>query len=239
MDTERGHKIQAMFDRISPRYDLLNRLLSGGQDMRWRRKAVAMLGDLQGKTALDLCSGTGDFLQIFRELYGPDITLYGADFAYQMLILAGKRHKAKNDPGLVLCQADAMFLPFEDNSLDAVTIGFGIRNVVDRPKALKDILRTLRPGGKLVIIEPSIPKNRLIGIPFSFYFKHIMPFIGGLISGDRAAYKYLDSSVTAFPSPGNFVRLLKEAGFTDAKACPQLFGTAQIYFGEAGIHIEL
>ena len=231
-DKRHSQKIQAMFNRISPRYDLLNRLLSGGQDMRWRHKAVALLGDMSGKTALDLCCGTGDFLQIFHEKYGNDITLYGADFAMQMLEMAGKRHGYANDPCLTLCQADAMFLPFDNDSIDAVTIGFGIRNVSDRLMSLKEILRILRPSGRLVIIEPSIPKNPLIGIPFSLYFKHIMPFIGGIISGDRAAYKYLDSSVTTFPSPQGFVGLMQEAGFAKALTYPQLFGMAQIYFGE-------
>lgn len=227
-----GKKIQTMFDRISPRYDLLNRLLSGGSDMRWRRRAVALLGNLAGHAALDLCCGSGDFLLIFRRRHGDTVRLYGADFAANMLRVARLRLDAATPGRLSLVQADALALPYADASMAAVTIGFGIRNIVDKETALTEILRVLAPGGRLAIIEPAIPENRLVAALFKFYFGRVMPFIGGLISGDAAAYRYLNDSVAAFPAPDVFCDLMRRAGFGAVDAIPQTFGTAMIYFGE-------
>ncbi len=200
--------------------------------MRWRKKAVDMLGDLKGKTALDLCCGSGDFLTILSEFYHSDINLYGADFAKNMLNIAHSRLGLDHRRNIILCQADAQALPFADNSINAVTIGFGIRNVTDKNKSLKDIHRVLSPTGKLVIIEPSIPKNKFVAFCFGFYFGKIMPLIGGLISGDFQAYKYLNKSVEAFPLPDNFCQMMTRAGFSNSKAYPQLLGTAVIYYAE-------
>jgi len=221
-----------MFNRISPRYDLLNRLLSAGQDMRWRRQAVELLGDLSGKIALDLCCGTGDFIRILLEKYGGHIKVFGADFSPDMLNPAKSRLNPKNNSNLVLCQADALHLPFTDKSIDAVTIGFGIRNIADRLSALKEIHRVLKPHGRLVMIEPAMPENPIVSLAFSFYFRFIMPIIGGIISGDRKAYKYLNDSVEDFPSPDDFMALIREAGFGHVKAFPHTLGMAMIYFGE-------
>ena len=220
-----------MFNRITPRYDLLNRLLSAGQDIRWRKRAVRLLGDLKGGTVLDLCCGSGDFIRLFRKKYGDGIQIYGVDFAEKMLLEANQQITIKSSDQIILCQADALSLPFSDGTVDAVTIGFGIRNIVDRLAALKEITRVLKPGGELAIIEPAFPKNFLIRWPYKFYFKFIMPLIGGIISGDYEAYKYLNDSAEAFPEPEQFVKLMREAGFHDAKALPQTFGTAMIYWG--------
>jgi len=232
MEKNHGKKIQTMFNRISPRYDFLNRLLSGGNDMRWRRQATALLGDLRHKRALDLCCGSGDFLTIFRRQYGDDIDLYGIDFAAQMLDLAAKRFGRDNSAPLLLCQADALVLPFRDATVDAVTIGFGIRNIQDKPSALREIVRILVPGGRLAIIEPAIPPKKLVRWLFEFYFKRIMPLIGGAVSGDYRAYKYLNDSVMAFPEPAEFVDLMEQAGLSETQAMPRLFGTAMIYYGQ-------
>jgi len=231
-EAEHGENIAAMFNRISRRYDLLNRLLSGFQDMRWRRRAVKMMGDLKYKTALDLCCGTGDFLHIFRKYWKNDINLIGIDFAAEMVRLGHRRFEQQSDSKILLMQGDALSLPLVSNSIAAVTIGFGIRNIKDRPTALKEILRVLDHGGRLAIIEPAIPKNPLIGIPFTFYFKYIMPLIGGLLSGNYKAYKYLDDSVLAFPPPDKFVALMEKCGFTNCRKYPQFLGMAMIYYGE-------
>jgi demethylmenaquinone methyltransferase/2-methoxy-6-polyprenyl-1,4-benzoquinol methylase len=233
-EKRRTKKIRAMFNRISHQYDLLNRLLSAGQDMRWRRRAVELLGNLRDKTVLDLCCGTGDFAQIFLKKYGGCIRVFGADFAPDMLNPAKNRLGSKNNSNLILCQADALHIPLADESIDAVTVGFGIRNIADRLSALKEILRVLRPDGKLAIIEPAIPKNPVIGLPFSFYFRFVMPIIGGIVSGDYNAYRYLNNSVEDFPSPDDFLALMKEAGFSKAKAFPQTLGMVMIYLGEKG-----
>lgn len=232
MADDHGEQLRAMFDRISRRYDLLNRLLSAGHDMRWRRRAARLLGDLSGKTVLDVCCGTGDFLRILRDRYGSNIRLCGADFTHGMLRLADSRLSANHRTAPFLCRADARSLPFADDAADAVTVGFGIRNIVEKDAALRDIFRVLAPGGRLVIVEPSIPQNPLAAALFLFYFKRVMPRIGGLVSGDYTAYKYLNDSVAAFPSPDQFLAHLAAAGFVHVTAYPQLFGTAMIYYGE-------
>jgi len=229
MSDEHGIKIQRMFDTISRRYDLLNRLLSFGMDIRWRWKAVKLLGDMRGKTVVDLCCGSGDFLVIFRKKYTGDIRLVGIDFARNMLTLAHQRFDRKGCERPWLCRADATRLPLPDQSADAVTIGFGIRNIVDKDGALREIYRALRPGGRLIIVEPAIPANFPARFLFTFYFRRVMPVIGGLISGDRAAYRYLHDSVATFPEPRRFLDLMTAAGFGDVRALPQSFGAAMIY----------
>lgn len=232
IEKNHGRKIQTMFNRISPRYDFLNRLLSGGRDMRWRKQATRLLGDLRHKRALDLCCGSGDFLSILSHRYGDDIKLVGVDFASQMLELAARRVGREHNTPLLLCQADALALPFRNASLDAVTIGFGIRNIQDKFSALREIARVLAPGGKLAIVEPAVPRGASARLLFSVYFKWIMPLIGGAVSGDYAAYKYLNDSVIAFPEPAEFMALMQKAGFGDTRAIPRLFGVAMIYYGQ-------
>jgi len=231
-EKEHGAKIRTMFDRISRRYDLANRIISAGRDLAWRRHAAALLGDLHGKSVLDLCCGSGDFLAILRKKYGSTIELCGIDFAPRMLELAQKRLAPRSAPILLLCRADALKLPLADESVDAVTIGFGIRNISDRPAALREILRILRPGGKVVMLEPAIPENRIARILFSFYFRWIAPLLGGIITGDRAAYAYLMESTAGFPPPEEFLDMMNTAGYAALKAISQTFGTAMIYYGE-------
>ncbi len=232
MDNKHGARIESMFNRISPRYDLLNRVISGGRDLAWRKKAVDLLGDLHGGTALDICCGSGDFLQVLLDRYGTDIKLIGVDFATGMLDLARLRFGENTSHRLLLGRADAMYLPLADSSVNAITIGFGIRNVADRDLALRETYRVLKPGGKIVMIEPSSPPNRFIRALFLAYFKYISPFIGGIISGDRAAYCYLHDSFIAFPPPEEFLGMMKKAGYPIVKAYPQFMGTAIIFFGE-------
>lgn len=223
--------IRAMFDRISPRYDLLNRLISFGLDLRWRKRAVVLLGELHGKTVLDLCCGSGDFIAIIRKMYGENVTTIGVDFARNMLTIADRRFTPASSGQLLLCQGDALRIPLADESVDAVTIGFGIRNIADKPAAFAEILRILKPGGQLVMLEPAWPKNRIVRRLFAFYFKYVMGVVGGLISGDFAAYRYLHDSVLDFPELDAFVALMTASGFIDAKALPLTMGTAIVYWG--------
>lgn len=232
MDNKNAVKIQSMFDRISPRYDLLNRIISAGQDLKWRKRAVDLLGNLGSGAALDLCCGSGDFLHILLKKFGPDIDLYGLDFTPGMLDLARKRFRRQENLRLILSRADAMSLPLADDSVRAITIGFGIRNVADRDVALRETYRVLAAGGRLVIIEPATPPNALIRFLFSGYFKYISPLVGGLISGDRSAYRYLHDSYSDFPSPEKFLGQIKTAGYKLVRAYPQTMGTAIIYLGE-------
>lgn len=228
-------KIKGMFDRISPRYDLLNRLISLGLDMSWRKRAVEMLGTVENEAVLDLCCGTGDFISVFHNKYKEKLNIVALDFSAGMLEAARKKFPEKKYPRLLLGRADAMRLPCPDKSIMGVTIGFGIRNVADRPMALREIYRVLKPGGRLVMIEPAQPPGKIMGPLFSFYFKQVSPFIGGLIGGDRQAYKYLNDSFVAFPQPDKFLEMMQTARFEKTKAVPQTFGTAMIYFGEKPI----
>jgi demethylmenaquinone methyltransferase/2-methoxy-6-polyprenyl-1,4-benzoquinol methylase len=221
-----------MFNRITPRYDLLNRLMSAGQDIRWRKHAINILGDLNYSVVLDLCCGSGDFIFLFDKKYRDNIKIYGIDFSEEMLTKSRKRHLTLGVNHIQLCQADALSLPLNDNSIDAVTIGFGIRNIPDRPAALQEISRVLKPGGGLIILEPAFPQNALLRVLFKFYFKIIMPSMGGIISGDYKAYKYLNDSAETFPKPDKFLGLMKEAGFTNTKIYLLTLGIAVIYHGK-------
>jgi len=228
-----------MFDRISGRYDLLNLILSFGINQRWRRQAVELLGDMHNRTVLDLCCGTGDFIDIFQRKFKGQVRTIGVDFSERMLAIARKRLIKGRTTGVLLCQGDALRLPVCDSSINAVTIGFGIRNIENKAAAFAEIQRVLTPGGRLVIIEPALPANRVVRFIFSFYFRTIMPFIGGIISGNYSAYKYLNDSVIAFPHPDEFVHLLETAGFTDAHAYPRTLGTAMIYFAKKEVRPQV
>lgn len=224
--------VRRMFDRISPRYDLLNRLMSAGQDMRWRRKAIRLLGNLTGKTVLDLCCGTGDFIHLLGRQYGKTVQVCGIDFSEHMLRRAGTRLAGDHSPTMVLCQGDALQIPLRDESVEAVTIGFGIRNIVDKTRAFEEIRRVLKPRAKLIIIEPTLPGNLALRAGFTIYFRYIMPFIGGLISGDREAYKYLHDTVADFPCPDDFTLTIQQSGFVNVRCLLQALSTAAIYYGE-------
>lgn len=204
-----------MFNTISRRYDLLNRLLSMGLDGGWRRRAIHALQLKPGHRILDLCTGTGDFG--LAALSAADIQVIGLDIARDMMRIGQAKVRDRGAGGRFrFGVADAEELPLPGASLNGALIAFGIRNVVDRPKALRELARVLRPGARLVILEFGIPPDPLFRGFYFFYFRHILPVIGGLISGHRGAYNYLPESVKRFPSPDDFCRLHREAGFRQA-----------------------
>lgn len=233
-----GHTIPAkseapgMFDRIAGRYDLLNRLLSMRRDVAWRKKLAAALPPIENLAVLDIATGTGDVLvSIMRER--TDVSrAVGLDAAGEMLRL-GRDKLARGFPDrpVDLVKADALAIPFADGTFDATTIAFGIRNVVDVNRALREMRRVLKPGGKSLILEFSLPANRLLRSCYLLYFRHVLPRLGRLISGDRQAYTYLNRTVEDFPSGRAFCRLMSEAGFADVTAQPLTFGIATIYTG--------
>lgn len=225
-------QVWKMFDRISHRYDLLNRLLSAGQDTRWRARVAAHLPAGPDLRVLDLATGTADLLisMFKRRRLSSGV---GIDMAEKMLEIGREKLKARDlDHQISLETGDATRIPFEDDSFDAVTISFGIRNVEDVEGCLKEMRRVLQSGGRAIVLEFSLPSNRIVRQGYLFYFRHILPKLGGLISGDQSAYAYLNKTVETFPYGESFCDLMREAGFTAVQQRPLTFGIATIYQGD-------
>lgn len=221
--------VHKMFDRISNRYDLLNRLLSMRRDVAWRKKVVSMLPDRENPEILDLATGTGDLLLAFCK-YRSDIKSgLGIDLSQGMLEIA--RKKTADNPKLSLLRGDAVDLPLDADSYDAVSIAFGIRNVLDVPKALSEMYRVLKPGGKALILEFSLPRNKIIKALYLFYFRKILPAVGSVISGDSYAYRYLNQTVESFPYGEAFCKLMNDTGFKEVRDNRLSMGIASIYEG--------
>jgi demethylmenaquinone methyltransferase/2-methoxy-6-polyprenyl-1,4-benzoquinol methylase len=222
--------VRSMFDRIAPRYDLLNRLLSAGTDVRWRRRAVDAL-DMHGPaTVLDLCSGTADLLLEWLGR-GQEHRGIGVDLSTEMLKRGLAKLRGANATGRAsLTAGDAERLPFRDGRFDAALVAFGIRNVADVDAALREVHRVLRPGGRFVILEFSMPRGPL-GALYRLYFGTLLPRIGGLVSGDRGAYAYLPASVQSFDSPEELDARLRRAGFAEVSKQALTLGIAWLHRG--------
>ncbi len=211
-------QIRTMFDRIAPRYDLANRVISMGVDTVWRRRAIRASGIADGQSALDVCCGTGDMT--FALARRTSSTVVGADFSPVMLEMADRRHgrKAAGSVDHVrFVEADAMQLPFDDDSFDVLTVSFGVRNVERIEQAFAEFQRVVRPGGRIVVMEFTRPRNRFFRGFYGVWFERIVPVIGGLVTGDREAYTYLPSSVRQFPEPGEIGSLLEGAGMESVR----------------------
>lgn len=221
-----------MFDRIAPTYDFLNHLLSLGRDFAWRRKVAELLDGGRGLRVADLATGTGDLLIVLLRRH-PDLTgAVGLDISEQMLrVFREKLRRAGLADRAELVRADASATPLPDGTFDAVTMGFGIRNTRDVRTTLREIHRILKPGGKTLILEFSLPKNRVFRWWHLKYLRYGVPLIGAVISGDRQAYRYLNKSIEAFHPPGEFCALMRDAGFIRVSATPLTWGVASIYQG--------
>jgi|LSQX01.2.fsa_nt_gb demethylmenaquinone methyltransferase/2-methoxy-6-polyprenyl-1,4-benzoquinol methylase len=217
-----------MFDAIARRYDLINRIFSFRQDAVWRKAMLQIVFKDENRVILDLATGTGEvLLGILKHDDGS--RAFGADLSFSMLQGAQRKLKKKGAEKELLVQADAATLCFADHSIDTVTIAFGIRNFAQLSESLEDIFRILRPGGKLVILEFSLPKNFLIRWVYLFYFRYLMTPAAGKLSRQAEAYKYLDRSVEAFPEPNIICGHLHTAGFDPVEAKPLTFGVATLY----------
>jgi len=204
--------VRSMFDRIAPRYDLLNRVLSVGTDVRWRRRAVDFLEVGPEARILDLCTGTADLL-VEALGRGPRSSGLGVDLSAAMLRRGAAKLRRRGLGGRArLVGGDGERLPVGDGRFDAALVAFGIRNVGDVKAALAEVHRALRPGGRFVVLEFSLPAG-LFGRVYRLYFSRILPLVGGLVSGERSAYSYLPASVAGFPTPKEFGALMEGAGF--------------------------
>jgi len=231
-DAPSREHVDRMFDRIAHRYDLLNRLLSMGTDVAWRRALVRRMSEKPNLQVLDLATGTADVLLTIQRMTGRVARGIGVDVSGGMLHFGHKKiAKEGLADKLQLVQGDAMHLPLPDQVFDAASISFGIRNVADVPLGLREMHRVLRPGGQVLILEFSLPANLLFRRLYLFYFRHILPRLGGLISGDFQAYRYLNKTVETFPYGEAFCELMKDAGFEAVRAEPFSFGIASLYTG--------
>lgn len=221
-------QVADMFNNIAGKYDFLNHLLSMGIDKGWRKKAIAEIAKVSPKAILDVATGTGD-LAIAASRLNPD-KIIGIDIAAQMLDVGRVKLKEKGLDELITMQVgDSEALPFEDNSFDAITCAYGVRNFEHLEAGLKEMNRVMRPGGKLAILEFSHPKKFPVKQGYQFYFKYILPTLGKLVSKHSTAYSYLPESVMAFPEGQNFCKILGDCGFKDAHARPLTFGITTLY----------
>ncbi|RMG77069.1 MAG: bifunctional demethylmenaquinone methyltransferase/2-methoxy-6-polyprenyl-1,4-benzoquinol methylase UbiE [Bacteroidetes bacterium] len=224
-------QVSAMFNNIAPKYDLLNHVLSAGIDILWRKKAVKKLKPFHPEIILDVATGTGDFAIEAAKLHPKKII--GIDISEKMLQIGEEKLRKNNLEKLIELQvADSENLPFQDNSFDAITVAFGVRNFENLEKGLSEMLRVLRPGGIAAIIEFAQPEAFPVKQVYNFYFKHILPNIGKIISKDAAAYTYLPESVEVFPYGQNFTQILEKTGFHSAVYQPLTFGIAHLYTAE-------
>ncbi len=221
-------QVEEMFDDISPRYDLLNHLLSANIDKLWRRNAIHKLKAHNPKLILDIATGTGDFAIAAARI--NEAKVIGIDISEGMLEVGRRKlEKKKLTETIELQKADSEKLPFENEKFDAAIVGFGVRNFENLKKGLTEIFRVLRPGGVFYVLEFSKPANSPYKQIYQFYFTKILPFIGRMISKNSNAYTYLPESVNEFPDGELFLTILAEVGFVRNKCFPQTFGIATIY----------
>lgn len=217
-----------MFDAIAERYDLVNRVISLGMDQSWRRRAVRALGLLPGATVLDLATGTAD-LAILIARMAPDARVIGVDPSGGMLAVGRRKVEAEGLSGRVeLREGDAQALDLPDRSVDAITMAFGIRNVPDRPRALREMARVTKDGGRIAILELSEPREGAMGALARFYVRGVVPRVGGTLSGKRE-YRYLQESIAAFPPPDAFAETMRASGLAVIEVAPLMFGASVLF----------
>ncbi|MCF7800676.1 MAG: bifunctional demethylmenaquinone methyltransferase/2-methoxy-6-polyprenyl-1,4-benzoquinol methylase UbiE [Candidatus Marinimicrobia bacterium] len=224
---EKKPRVQAMFNRIAGRYDFLNHALSLGIDILWRKKTLKSLRLKDGDRLLDVATGTADMGLLALDIAKVDVL--GLDFAYEMLVYGSKKLVKKSATDRIhLVQGDAERIPLQSETMDAITIAYGMRNVGDIDQTLSEFYRTLRPGGRVAVLEFSLPSGRIFGPLFNFYFRKILPFFGGLFS-NKTDYTYLPESVRHFPSRGDFMDLMRAEGFIGVECYDLTLGISSIF----------
>jgi demethylmenaquinone methyltransferase/2-methoxy-6-polyprenyl-1,4-benzoquinol methylase len=217
-----------MFDRIARRYDLVNTVLSGGTDRGWRRRAARASGVAPGGAALDVACGSGKLTAELARLAGPKGRVVGLDFSPQMLEVARRDH-----PGIEFLEGDALALPFGDGSFDASTIAFGLRNLADPVGGLREMWRVVKPGGRSVVLEFVRPPENLVGGAYRLYLRALLPAIGGALSGQPTAYRYLSDTVDSYRTPDELLAMAASAGWSSVRFQPLAMGTVGILSGAA------
>jgi len=221
---ERADRVQKMFAKIAGRYDLMNRLMTAGQDVRWRKTVIAHAQLEAGDSLLDIGAGTGDLAREALKQQ-PACHPIAADFTLQMMV-AGKKHGP-----LDWSTADALYLPFPDERFDAVVSGYLMRNVTDVMRALSEQYRVLKPGGRIVILDTTRPRKNILTPFINIHLTYIIPFLGGLLTGERDAYTYLPDSTKGFLSAEELAAKMQEAGFKNVNFSVEMFGTMAIHWG--------
>ncbi len=232
---KREVRIRRMFGQIAPSYDFLNHLLSLNIDKRWRDRTARLVppGPAGDGPILDLCTGTGDLALTYDRDAKGTVPVVGADFSHEMLVRAVKKTAAAGAAERVrFVEADAQALPFPDDAFQLVTIAFGLRNVTDTDKGLREMVRVTRPGGRVAVLEFSKPRNPVLGRLYGWYFRYVLPLVGQLISRSReSAYRYLPASVLTFPDYDALADKMRAAGLSEVRYQPFTFGVATLYVG--------
>ena len=223
--------IRKLFDNIAPDYDKLNHILSLNIDKGWRKKAVREIVDVQSPIAvLDVACGTGDFTIEIAQKAAKGSRVTGIDLSEGMMKIGREKIKAAG-VSADMVQGDCEALPYADGTFDRISVGFGVRNFEHLEIGLQEMLRVLKPGGKLVILELSVPSNSLVRWFYKLYFLKILPAIGGMVSGDRGAYEYLPASVLRFPAPDKFTAMMQQVGYRNIVHRALTFGICRMYIG--------
>lgn len=221
---EKSHYVNRTFTRIAKRYDLMNRLMSGGMDIFWRKEAIRLAALQKGDLLLDLGSGTGDIAREARRKIDEQ-SIIATDFTYEML------YQGKNWRAINRCNADALDLPYQDQSFNIVISGFLLRNVGNIRRVLLEQNRVLKPGGRIIILDTTRPRRNLFSPLVQLYLRFVMPFLGTLITGDREAYSYLPESTRKFLRAEELAEILEQSGFVDISIFIRMFGTVAIHSG--------
>ena len=224
--------VEKVFSVIAKRYDMLNSILTLNIDRLWRRKAIKICDIKEGQKVLDLCCGTGQMINYECKAVGKNTTVIGVDFSQEMLNVGDRRlNQSLKDYKFKLIRDSILELPFEENSFDCITIAFGLRNISDKSKALSEMYRVLKPGGRLVCLELSKPNTPILKNIYDLYFNHVLPFVGSIGTGDKKAYYYLRDSVNDFMNKKQLKQEIAKIGFKNSEYKSLTFGIASIHYG--------